>query len=91
MGLAAYPWWPVLRDAFGGDDYVSYLETNRMPLDLNLPEAGFAFPSEVYSSRFVMLGEVHGYATPQQIDLALLRHLNARAGVRWYLAEVDPA
>jgi len=91
MGLAAYPWWPVIRDAFGADDYVSYLEANRIPLDLNLSEAGFSFPSEVYSSRFVMLGEVHGYATPQRIDLALIRHLNARAGVRWYLAEVAPA
>ena len=89
-GLAAYPWWPVVRDAFGADRYVSYLEANRTPLELSAPDADFAFPSDVYTSRFIMLGEVHGYAMPQRLDLALLRHLNTRAGVRWYLAEVDP-
>ena len=90
VGLAAYPWWPVARDSFGADRYLSYLEANRTPLDLSAPDADFAFPSDVYTSRFVMLGEVHGYAMPQRLDLALLRHLNTHAGVRWYLAEVDP-
>jgi len=90
VGLAAYPWWPVVRDSFGADRYLSYLEANRTPLDLSAPDADFAFPSDVYTSRFVMLGEVHGYAMPQRLDLALLRHLNTRARVRWYLAEVDP-
>ena len=90
VGLAAYPWWPVVRDSFEADRYLSYLEANRTPLDLSVPDADFAFPSDVYTSRFIMLGEVHGYAMPQRLDLALLRHLNTRAGVRWYLAEVDP-
>ena len=91
LGIGVYPWWPVVRDSFGADRYVTYLEANRVPLDLGRPEAGFAFPSEVYASRLIMLGEVHGYAAPQQLDLALLRHLSTHAGVRWYLAEVDPA
>lgn len=91
VGLAAYPWWPVVRDSFGNDEYVAYLEANRTPLNLSRSDADFAFPTEVYDSRFIMLGEVHGYAAPQRLDLALLRHLNSRAGVRWYLAEVDPA
>ena len=91
MGLGAYPWWPVVRDSFGSNRYVSYLEANRVPLDLSLQEAGFSFPNKVYASRLIMLGEVHGYAVPQRLDLALLQHLSSHAGVRWYLAELDPA
>lgn len=50
----------------------------------------FDFPRDFYRSRLFLLGESHGYAAPQVFDLELLTHLNARIGLRHYLAEVDP-
>lgn len=49
------------------------------------------FDKEFYANQLFLLGESHGVQGPQDIDLALLKHLNARAGVRTYAAEVDCA
>ncbi len=57
------------------------------------PVAGgleFAFPDAFYQGRLFLLGESHGSAAPQVLDLELLTHLNARIGLTDYLAEVDP-
>jgi hypothetical protein len=48
------------------------------------------FDKAFYDNQLFLLGESHGYQKPQQVDLALLKHLNRRAGVRTYIAEVDP-
>lgn len=50
----------------------------------------FAFPDAFYDNRLFLLGESHGSAAPQVLDLELLTHLNARIGLVDYLAEVDP-
>lgn len=50
----------------------------------------FHFPAAFYRSKLILLGESHGSAAPQVLDLELLSHLNARTGLRDYLAEVDP-
>lgn len=50
----------------------------------------FAFPDGFYDNRLFLLGESHGSAAPQILDLELLTHLNARIGLVDYLAEVDP-
>ena len=49
------------------------------------------FDRAFYAHDVFLLGESHGAARVQDVDLALLRHLNQRAGVRTYLAEVDCA
>lgn len=57
------------------------------------PVAGgltFTFPSDFYGAKLILLGESHGVAAPQIVDLELLTHLNARIGLTDYLAEVDP-
>lgn len=57
------------------------------------PVAGgvsFAFPQAFYENKLILLGESHGVAAPQTLDLELLTHLNARIGLTDYLAEVDP-
>lgn len=57
------------------------------------PVAGgmtFAFPKTFYRSRLILLGESHGVAAPQALDLELLTHLNQRIGLVDYLAEIDP-
>ncbi|RZJ27583.1 MAG: hypothetical protein EON85_10885 [Brevundimonas sp.] len=50
----------------------------------------FDFPATFYDNRLFLLGESHGVAAPQVLDLELLTHLNARIGLTDYLAEVDP-
>lgn len=89
--LAALPMIPVWKDNLGGGKYQTYLEANSTPLDLNVPDANFSFKSNVADARFVMLAEMHGYAMPQTLDLALAKHLNQTKGTRIYLAELSPA
>lgn len=50
----------------------------------------FEFPESFYEGRLFLLGESHGAAAPQVLDLELLTHLNQRIGLVDYLAEVDP-
>ena len=50
----------------------------------------FAFPADFYDNKLFLLGESHGVAAPQLLDLELLTHLNARIGLTDYVAEVDP-
>ncbi|MBH8559759.1 erythromycin esterase family protein [Hymenobacter negativus] len=47
------------------------------------------FDQKFYDNQLFFLGESHGVQRPQELDFALLKHLNQRAGVRTYLAEVD--
>ena len=49
------------------------------------------FDRAFYRHQLFLLGEAHGVQAPQALDFELLRHLNQRAGVRYYLAEVDAA
>lgn len=50
----------------------------------------FDFPAAFYDNKLFLLGESHGVAAPQVLDLELLTHLNARIGLTDYVAEVDP-
>ena len=47
------------------------------------------FDPQFYENQLFFLGESHGVQRPQELDFALLKHLNQRAGVRTYLAEID--
>ena len=49
------------------------------------------FDQKFYDNQVFLLGESHGVQRPQELDFALLKHLNQRAGVRTYVAEVDCA
>ena len=50
----------------------------------------FDFPAAFYDNKLFLLGESHGVAAPQVLDLELLTLLNDRIGLTDYLAEVDP-
>ena len=47
------------------------------------------FDNDFYQNQLFLLGETHGVQKPQEIDVELLKHLNRRVGVRYYIAEVD--
>lgn len=87
----ALPWFPVIADSFAAKEQKAYLSENNVKLDMSQADGNFAFDDNFYANRFFMLGEMHGYARVQSIDLALLTHLNKRLGVRDYMAETDPA
>ena len=76
MGAAKRAMWLIDNSVFQGDEITSM-------------ELGF--PDEFYDNQVYLFGEIHGYATPQQVDLTLLKHLNQKTGLRLYLAEIDPA
>ena len=60
-------------------------------LDLAAGPTFALFDPAFYRHQVFLLGESHGVQRVQDVDFALLRHLNQRAGVRTYMAEVDCA
>jgi hypothetical protein len=70
--------------------FVSYLKANASKIDL-AADAPFAITGPDLDKRLIVLGEIHGMKIGQDLDMALLRMLNARKSVRFYLGEFDPA
>lgn len=68
-----------------------FVDAPRETLDLTGEPAFALFDEAFYQQQVFLLGESHGVQRVQEIDFALLRHLNRRAGVRYYLAEMDAA
>lgn len=89
--LAVAPWWVVGRDVVTGGSYQEYLEDHVQRLDLSAPDPGIDFPEAFYNHRLFLVGEIHGAAKAQRLDFTLMTHLADRAGVRWLMAELDPA
>lgn len=69
----------------------TYLKTNHTRFGPAESDSYALFDSAFYASDVFLLGENHGYAVPQTLDLTLLKHLNQRVGLRYYLAEMDVA
>jgi hypothetical protein len=68
-----------------------FTDAPRETLDLTGAPDFKLFDRDFYRNKVFLLGESHGVQRLQDVDFALLRHLNQRAGVRYYLAEVDCA
>ncbi|MCB2407095.1 hypothetical protein [Hymenobacter lucidus] len=59
---------------------------------IELGDASFRlFDKAFYTNQLFLLGEAHGVARPQELDFILFKHLNQRAGVRYYAGEFDCA
>ncbi|WP_288423660.1 hypothetical protein [uncultured Spirosoma sp.] len=67
----------------------SYNSVPHQPVQLDAANPFPLFDDSFYKNQLFLLGESHGFQTPQAVDFALLRHLNQRVGLRHYLAEVD--
>ncbi|GAB2519898.1 TraB/GumN family protein [Spirosoma aerophilum] len=70
-------------------DMTTYLRQNSLPFDSAQASSFQLFDSAFYQNDVFLLGEIHGVAATQGIDLTLLKHLNKRVGLRYYLAEMD--
>ena len=64
----------------------AYLNNNSTEIQLDNPN--FNFDEEFYSHQLFFFGFVHGSATPQKIDLELIKNLS-KNGIRYYAPEVD--
>ena len=65
-----------------------FLEQNRQVLELDNDGARFrATLLDTGGKQVILLGETHGVALNEDLDLALLRYLHKTAGVRVYLSE----
>ncbi|WP_375446783.1 hypothetical protein [uncultured Fibrella sp.] len=80
--------WVYVHPA-SAQDFRTYLSKNAISYQPGQHTSYSLFDSAFYQNDVFLLGEVHGYAAPQTIDLDLLKHLNQRVGLRYYLAEMD--
>lgn len=73
----------------GGKDseFTDYLKKNNEQI-LDKVD-GKLFDDTFYNSKVVLLGEIHGYAANQKLDQELLKFLNQKNGVKYYIAEMD--
>ncbi|PKV67376.1 TraB/GumN family protein [Pontibacter ramchanderi] len=76
--------------AVGGESsrHQAYLQNNMQQVEVGANDFP-VFDEAFYDSKVIMLGEVHGFAMPQELDFELLKHLNQKKGLTHYLAEVD--
>ena len=91
IGYAGYAWL-----ALGQPDptTVAYLRAQQRVVPTATAATTAAFPDfepGFYANQLFLLGESHGSAAPQALDFALLRHLNQKTGLRYYVAEIDPS
>ncbi|WP_433833891.1 hypothetical protein [Flavobacterium anhuiense] len=69
------------------DENISYLSKNNVQVSGSID--GKLFDADFYKSQVFLLGEIHGYADNQTIDKEMLFFLNKKAGVKYYIAEMD--
>jgi len=72
--------------------YTNYLDQNKEVLieaDRSAKDRGLLLDSTFYANQVFLLGESHGLADVQKIDQLLLLHLHQRAGLKYYIAEID--
>ncbi|WP_066838109.1 erythromycin esterase family protein [Rufibacter ruber] len=89
LGVIAYGIYALT--AVGGEStpHQTYLQQHQQEVTFTEDTPFPLFDSAFYQKQIILLGESHGTATPQELDFALLKHLNQKVGLRHYLAEVD--
>lgn len=72
-----------------GNDYIPYLEENKEVIS---PDGSTNFEllkKDLLNTRLVLIGEIHGFETPQKLDPVLFGHLNTHHNFNTYLLEMD--
>lgn len=69
------------------EKFTDYLKNNQVQIQDKID--GRLFDDSFFSSQVILLGEVHGYADNQKLDQYFLKFLNQKAGVKYYIAEID--
>ncbi|WP_018476192.1 TraB/GumN family protein [Pontibacter roseus] len=89
LGFVAYLLYALF--SIGGEStrHQVYLRQHMQEIQHGAETSFQLFDQDFYQSKVIMLGEVHGFAAPQELDFQLLQHLNQKTGLTHYLAEVD--
>lgn len=90
LAAAGLPWLPVLQDSFATGRIARYMEREGQPIGPGAEDLRIRLPDGIEQSRLILLGGIHGFADIHAFDLAVLRHLADRTGLRVYLAEAGP-
>lgn len=70
-------------------DSISYSQIPKEEILAGSADNFKLFDEAFYQNQLFLLGESHGVQKPQEVDFELLKHLNQKVGVRYYIAEVD--
>lgn len=91
LAIGAIVYFAYALLAVGGEStqHQVYLQQNKEEIQPGASDNFRLFDEAFYQSKVIMLGEVHGFAMPQELDFELLKHLNQKTGLTHYLAEVD--
>ena len=74
----------------GGTDSAAVVYLKEHQQDISEATAGAnLFDDEFYHNQVFLLGENHGVADVQFVDQLLLKHLNQKVGLKYYIAEMD--
>ncbi|WP_324676987.1 hypothetical protein [Hymenobacter sp. GOD-10R] len=91
IALGGYTIYGLVARGSASPEHMHYLAQHQEAFATNAPEAFKLFDKAFYQNQIFLLGESHGSAAPQELDFALLKHLNAKTGLRNYMAEIDPS
>lgn len=69
--------------------YSNYLKENRERINIGGNNRFSLFDEAFYQNQVFLLSESHGYDKPHELDFEIFKQLQQRAGVRYYLAEMD--
>jgi hypothetical protein len=83
--IAAQPAATILADS----SYTNYLKNNHEKISIGGTNNFTLFDQDFYNNQLFLVSESHGYSIPHQLDLELFKQINKKAGVRYYLAEID--
>ncbi|MCZ4409053.1 hypothetical protein O3Q51_09550 [Cryomorphaceae bacterium 1068] len=85
--VVAYGGFHLAEYATGGK-YLDYLMANSESVTT---ESSFTFElmgTDIENSKLILVGEIHGFKTPQQFDLNFFKYLHSDHGVSTYIAEL---
>ncbi|OUJ74050.1 TraB/GumN family protein [Hymenobacter crusticola] len=91
LALGGYALYGLAARGSESTENIQYLAQHKEVLTTATPETFALLDETFYQNQIFLLGESHGTAAPQDLDFALLKHLNAKVGLRNYIAEIDPS
>lgn len=74
-----------------GGKYVNYLNNNKETVQINDSFSFEIMSEDIKSSKFILVGEIHGFKEPSLFDVDFFKHLHKNFDVRHYVAELDYA
>ncbi|GAB3882141.1 TraB/GumN family protein [Spirosoma agri] len=88
-GLIAIISWLAGSPTRAQSDSIDYSHVPKEEIVLGSSNNFKLFDDAFYQNQLFLLGESHGVQKPQDVDFELLKHLNQKLGIRYYIAEVD--